>query len=361
MMGDFMVKVSVVVPVYNVEDYLRECLDSIVNQTLKDIEIICVNDGSPDNSLDILYEYQEKDNRIIVISQDNGGHAVATNVGMRKASGKYLFLMDSDDILELNALKDTYDLAEEKNVDFVLFKAINYDDINDEYYETENYSMNKVYARVKDDVFTYEDIDDLIFNMSVTPWSKLYRRDFIEKHEIIFPEGLIFEDNVFFWKVLFNAERICFLDQFLFKRRWYPFSSTTNGDLRFLSSISVINLVWDVFNEFDLFEKHKVDLYRIKVFTFNMRLQKIKPEFKDDFFSAMKNDFISMVNNKELYEDFMKNAPYKARKIFEHVLISKNSKEFNNIRNTYSSQMKNNDLSNQLSELKLKKSQLSNM
>ena len=86
-----MVKVSVVVPVYNVEDFLRECLDTIVNQSLKDIEIICINDGSTDKSLDILYEYQEKDNRITVISQENGGHAVATNVGMRKAKGKYLF------------------------------------------------------------------------------------------------------------------------------------------------------------------------------------------------------------------------------------------------------------------------------
>ncbi len=354
-----MVKVSVVVPVYNVENFLRECLDTIINQSLKDIEIICVNDGSTDSSLDILYEYQEKDDRISVFSQENGGHAVATNVGMKKATGKYLFLMDSDDILELNALEDTYNLAEEKNVDFVIFKAINYDDINDKYYETENYSMNKVYNRVKDDVFTYEDVEDLMFNMSVTPWSKLYRRDFIEKHDIIFPEGLIFEDNVFFWKVLFNAKRICFYDEFLFKRRWYPFSSTTNGDLRFLSSISVINLVWDVFNEFNLFEKHKVELYKMKVFTFNMRLQKIKPEFKDDFFFAMKDDFKSIVKNEELYKDFMENAPYKARKIFEHVLISSSALEFNTIRDTYSKQMNNNHLKEELSKLELEKSQLS--
>ncbi len=354
-----MVKVSVVVPVYNVEDFLRECLDSIVNQSLKDIEIICVNDGSTDNSLDILYEYQNNDNRITVISQENGGHAVATNVGMKKSRGKYLFLMDSDDILELNALEDTYNLAEEKNADFVIFKAINYDDINDNYYETENYSMNKVYARVKDDIFTYKDVEDLMFNMSVTPWSKLYRRDFIEEHEIIFPEGLIFEDNVFFWKVLFNAERICFYDEFLFKRRWYPFSSTTNGDLRFLSSISVINLVWDVFREFDLFEKHKVELYKMKVLTFNMRLQKIKDEFKDDFFLAMKEDFISIVENKNLHNDFMEYAPYKARKIFEHVLISSNALEYNMIRDTYSNQMKCNHLEEDLSKLKFEKSKLS--
>ena len=123
-----MVEISVVIPVYNVEDYLEECLDSIVNQTFTDLEIICVNDGSKDNSLEILNEYAKKDDRIIVIDQENGGHAVATNVGMEYATGKYLFLMDSDDSLKLDALELTYNAAEEKNVDFVLFQAINYDD-----------------------------------------------------------------------------------------------------------------------------------------------------------------------------------------------------------------------------------------
>lgn len=109
-----MVKVSVVIPVYNVEDFLEECLESITNQTLTDIEIICVNDGSKDRSLDILNEYAQKDSRITVIDQENGGHAVATNRGMDLACGDYLFLMDSDDILDLKALELTYNLAEEK-------------------------------------------------------------------------------------------------------------------------------------------------------------------------------------------------------------------------------------------------------
>ena len=103
-----MVKVSVVLPVYNVEPYLRDCMDSIVNQTLTDIEIICVNDGSPDNSLDILNEYAAKDDRISVYDQENGGHAVATNRGIDLATGDYLFLMDSDDVLDLRALELTY-------------------------------------------------------------------------------------------------------------------------------------------------------------------------------------------------------------------------------------------------------------
>jgi len=114
--GFFVVKVSVVIPVYNVEDFLGECLDSICNQTLKDIEIICVNDGSKDSSLDILNEYALNDSRITVVDQENGGHAVATNRGMELATGEYLFLMDSDDILDVTALEKTSSLADERTL-----------------------------------------------------------------------------------------------------------------------------------------------------------------------------------------------------------------------------------------------------
>ena len=92
-----MPKVSVIIPVYNVEKYLKQCLDSVVNQTLKDIEIICVNDGSTDNSLEILEEYAQKDNRIIIISQENQGQSVARNIALEKATGEYVGFVDSDD------------------------------------------------------------------------------------------------------------------------------------------------------------------------------------------------------------------------------------------------------------------------
>ena len=152
-----MVKVSVVIPVYNVEDFLGECLDSITNQTLDDIEIICVNDGSTDRSLEILNEYAKNDDRFTVVTQENGGHAVATNRGIDLAKGEYLYLMDSDDILKLNALADTVKVAEGKDVDFVLFQAINYYMDKDEYKEQENYSMNKLADFVGDSVFNWKE------------------------------------------------------------------------------------------------------------------------------------------------------------------------------------------------------------
>ncbi|MCD7782066.1 MAG: glycosyltransferase [Methanosphaera sp.] len=339
-----MVKVSIVIPVYNVENYLRECLDSVVNQTLTDIEIICINDGSPDNSLEILEEYAKRDDRITVIDQENGGHAVATNRGIELAKGEYLYLMDSDDIVELNTLELTYNRAQEKNVDFVMFKAINYDYPTDTYYETEVYSMNKIYEKVGDDVFDYHDIGNLMFEASVTPWSKLYRRDFVMKNNIRFPEGLIFEDNVFFYKALLSAKRICFIDEFLFIRRWYSNSSTTAGDLRFLNSLDVYNLMFDVFKQYDEYDNYKNILLNRKISTAIMRYNKIKPEFKDTFFNEMKKNFIETIFNDPIaYRDFMKLADYRYKKMFEQVLISDNCYEFDSLRKIYDTAMSNAD------------------
>lgn len=348
-----MVKVSVVIPVYNVEDYLEDCLNSIVNQTLKDIEIICVNDGSTDNSLEILEKYFKKDNRIIIISQENGGHAVATNCGISMAKGEYLYLMDSDDILKLNALEDTYNIAKSKTLDLVIFKAINYKNTTNEYYETEVYSMNNLAKHVGSNVFSFEDINEteLIFNLSVTPWSKLYNKSFIDEIGARFPEGLIFEDNVFFWQVLLNAKRMYFYDEFLFTRRWYSTSSTTAGDKRFIDSIEVYNLVWDEFKKHNQFENHKVELYNNKVSLGYMRFSKIKDEFKNDYFKVWKNDALKIVENYDLYMDFFNNLTFRNKKIFEHLLISQSGEEFTLLRDAYGSYNNNKNLNNEVNTL----------
>ena len=314
-----MVKVSVVIPVYNVEDFLEECLDSIVNQSLKDLEIICVNDGSTDNSLDILNRYAEKDDRFTVISQENGGHAVATNRGMELAKGEYLYLMDADDILKLNALEETVRVADEKNVDFVIFQAINYYMDTDEYKEQENYSMNKLADFVGDKVFNWKDVKDFAFKITVTPWSKLYRRDFVVNCGAKFPEGLVFDDNVFFFEVFFNAERITFYRKHLFVRRWYSQSSTKAGDQRFLDSIKIIDLMWDLFKKYDVFTVFKNELYNLRVRVGYKRLTWIKDEFKQMYLEALKKDF-EKVKKETFFDDFYENLIERNQRIYSLVL-----------------------------------------
>ena len=335
-----MVKVSVIIPVYNVEKYLEECMDSIVNQTLTDIEIICINDGSSDNSLNILEKYAEKDNRITVHSQTNKGHAIATNRGMDLATGDFLFFMDSDDILDLKALELTYKAAIEKDVDFVLFKSMNYDDASGSYYETENFSMNQIAEVVGENIFNYKDIGELMFNAIVTPWSKLYKRDFVMKNNLRFPDGLIFEDNVFFYESLLKAEKIYFLKEFLFIRRWYDSSSTTAGDSRFLDSITISNLIIDVFREQGEFYNYKTNLYNNKISIVFMRYNTIREEFKELFFQAMKKDFAKLLDEK-YYSDFINSISDYNRKIFEHVILAQNSIEVDLIRQLYYAKIDN--------------------
>lgn len=324
-----MIKVSVVIPIYNVEKYLDICLDSIVNQTLKDIEIICINDGSTDKSLDILNEYATKDDRITVISQKNQGHAVATNKGMDLTTGKYLYLMDSDDKIELDTLEKTYNIAEEKDVDFVLFQAINYDESENRYYKTENYSMTTISKKVKGEIFNYKDLGLSAFIISVTPWTKLYRRDFIVNCGARFPEGLIFEDNVFFWDMFFSAKRIYFLEEYLFTRRWHNDSSTKAGDKRFIDSLTVNDLVIDVFKKHDVFnEENRIKLYNRKIKTGFNRYTQIKDEYKELYYEAMKENFMKWVEDTNFYDYLSYILELDNHKILDCIILSKNHSQF---------------------------------
>ena len=122
------VKISVVLPVYNVANYLRKCLDSLVNQTFKDFEVICVDDGSTDKSTKILEEYQKKDNRIKILQQQRGGAGAARNLGLGHAQGKYVQFLDSDDYFESNLLEEMYTRAEKYDADLVVCSSKKVDD-----------------------------------------------------------------------------------------------------------------------------------------------------------------------------------------------------------------------------------------
>ena len=187
-------KVSVIIPVYNTEKYLKECLDSIVNQSFEDIEIICINDGSTDNSLEILREYEEFDKRISVVCQENEGLSITRNNGIKLAKGEYVYFIDSDDYLELTALEELYTISKEKNLDILIFKLINFDDGTDNKYTSEYYEMESLkYLNGK--VFNYADIGENALNFAVSAPGKFYKNKLICDME--FPEKLIFEDNLF--------------------------------------------------------------------------------------------------------------------------------------------------------------------
>ena len=175
-----MPKVSVIVPVYKVEEYLPKCLDSLVNQTLEDIEIILVNDGSPDNSDKIIKKYAKKDKRIVYIEKENGGQASARNMGVKVAKGEFISFVDSDDWIELETLEECYKKAKKEKSDIVQFdlnKVINGEKHYEPFFTLEGEDLKKTY----------------ILNVT-SPWGKIIKKEIITDNDLYFPEGIIYED-----------------------------------------------------------------------------------------------------------------------------------------------------------------------
>lgn len=205
------IKVSVIVPVYNMERHLRRCLDSLLAQSLDDFEIICVDDGSTDSSGEILSEYAQKDERFEFIAQENRSAGAARNTGMKKASGEYLIFLDSDDFFDKDLLKKTYEKAKQDNSDIVLFGGYEFDQTTGTV-TAADYLLNTDFA--PEGVFDSNRIPDSIYSIS-TPaaWLKLFRREFVLSLGIGFQE-LRNSNDVFFTSItLAMAERISILNE----------------------------------------------------------------------------------------------------------------------------------------------------
>lgn len=188
-----MPKVSIIVPVYNVEKYIDKCLSSLVNQTLNDIEIIIVNDGSIDNSEHIILKYKEKyPSKIVYLKKENGGLSDARNFGMPYAKGDYIAFLDSDDYVELDTYEKLYNRAIQTDADMVEC---------DFYWE---YSDKKIH----DTSANYKDESNMYANARVVAWNKLYKKDLIINSGIKFPKGLRYEDLEFFYKILPQLKKI---------------------------------------------------------------------------------------------------------------------------------------------------------
>ena len=225
-----MVAVSVIIPVYNAGKYLHQCLDSIRNQTLKDIEIICVNDGSTDNSLEILMSYAEKDERIIVITQENMSAGAARNKGIKIATGEYLSILDADDFFEENMLKKAYIKAKMQNADIIVYRSNRYDERIKDFTES-NWTIKKQYLPNKD-MFSHKDMSG-IFNCFVGwTWDKLFRADFIRKNKVTFQNQKSINDLFFVYSALAKADTISIIDEILVHKRYNNSNSITTNYAR---------------------------------------------------------------------------------------------------------------------------------
>ena len=348
-----MVKVSVIMPVYNAEDYLEESINGILNQTLDDLELICVDDGSKDSSLEILNEFAKKDSRVKVFHQENRGGGAARNVALTHTTGKYLYCMDADDELKRNALKELYKIAEDKDLDFVMFRATNYDVDTGEYQNIRYFRMDAVAEKVGESVFSYRDLGDLIFETSSTPWCKFYNLDFVKRTGAQFAEGLIFHDNIFWWDILLNGERIYFYKKYLYIRKNHSKSSTGAGDKRYIDSLTISNMIWDIFTRHGVFDRYKAGLGIRKFEKVYHWYPEIQPQHKEMYFQAMKEDYQKIADDKEFYDYIIDDLTEKSREIFLNTLSSENHEEFEE-------KMENIHLKEEIEELKQTNDEMQN-
>lgn len=213
-----MPKVSVIIPVYNVEKYLSQCLDSIVNQTLNDIEIIFVDDKSLDGSYSILKEYAEKDNRIKIIeNEENRGTGYSRNIAISQSSSDYIMLLDSDDWYEKDACEKAYNQISKNDDDIVFFNFVKVFDFNNSS-QICNYT-NKIYEHYENNSVNLAQTDKTLNFFGAFHWAAIYKRDFLIKNNVKYTETVSCEDVPFRIKAMVSADKISVIKDCLYNYR----------------------------------------------------------------------------------------------------------------------------------------------
>ncbi len=281
------IKVSIIIPVFNTSMYLRQCLDSVINQTLREIEIICVDDGSTDNSLEILKEYQQADNRIKILTQNHKKQSAARNYGLSAACGEYIGFVDSDDWCELDMYEKLYKKAKETDSDITMCAVTTYNDNNsNEFSESNTYANLDIFPKVFfERVFSPNETLDFLMDICVYPVNKIIKRELVDKNKIKFPENIHnYEDGIFFFNVWLSARRISIIKDFGYFYRMYSETSTS-----YSNDFNKIQI-------FEAFDEKKKILKKHKVYN------KIKKEFTSCkqkclilWFSKIRNKFVKSI------------------------------------------------------------------
>lgn len=290
-----MPKISIIVPVYNVECYVEDCIKSILNQTFKDFELILVNDGSTDKSRYICEKYAQKDNRIKVINKANGGQADARNVGINLAMGKYVGFIDSDDTIDSTMFETLYNLCEYNDADISTcrLKLIKMDD--NEKYDKQYTNSIQLLTNKEAIKLTY---DGKLSGYS--PCNKLYKSELF--NEIKFPKGRIYEDASVLYKLYMKSNRIVFIDKPLYNyiRR---VGSTTNRPF----SQSRLDIV---------------DMFKEKYDFMNDNYPEMCEKIKSMYYDSLRNIIVDIVNENTVEKNYssIKIVSKTIRKELKHIL-----------------------------------------
>lgn len=283
-------KVSLLVPIYNVERYLRECLDSARDQTLQDIEIICINDGSTDGSRAIIQEYLDADPRFKVIDKSNSGYGNSMNLGLRAAAGEYIGILESDDFLDLDCLEVMYEKghacnAEVVRADFYLYWSVP-EPRKERFYWVDAALEGRINPQIDREVF---------FRKS-SIWAALYRRDFLENNNIDFLEtpGASYQDTAFNFKVWANCT-----DAVLINKAWLHYRQDNESSS--VNSPGKVFCVCDEYEEMDRYLRERnmdkpylrAIISRMRVDNYEWNYDRLNTELRREFLPRMRDDYIS--------------------------------------------------------------------
>ncbi|MDR1391863.1 MAG: glycosyltransferase [Clostridiales bacterium] len=280
-------KISLIMPIYNVEKYLQESLESAIKQTFEKIEIICVNDGSTDSSLNILKEYEKKDSRIIVKDQLNKGVSNARNVGLNIAKGEYIAFLDPDDYLQSDALKIAYEKAKKNNSDILVFGFTAFPETN-EWLEKSGKNRNKNYIE--------NSINAYFENVTPCVWNKLYKKTLLRKNDIKFIEQVnIGEDACFNMMAFPGSKTITFIQDRLYNYRTCRKDSLTwlNEKESMKSTLKIIKEVCEVWERRNILNGNEVKLLQYFI---NMSYEEITKNTNEN--CNLAQEFLKTLNPK---------------------------------------------------------------
>lgn len=311
-----MAKISILVPIYNVEKYLKECLESIVNQTLTDIEIICINDGSTDNSLKILEEFANKDNRIKIINKPNSGYGASMNLGLKNTTGEYIGIVESDDFVKNNMFEDLYKLAVENDADIV--KSDYY------FYTTSNNQIRRA-GKIPSKITNAAEFPKLLgFQPSI--WSSIYKREFLMHNNVNFLEtpGASYQDTSFAFKAMALAKKVVLTDNAYLHYRVDNENSSVNSKDKVFFVCNEYDEITTFLNnnpEISSFANTQKLINQYVTYTWN--LGRINPKFREEFIEVFSNTFTEYYNSGKIKKEFFSKVNKK-----EFLMLIRDKKSF---------------------------------
>lgn len=292
-----MIKVSIIVPVYNVEKYLDKCLNSLVNQTLKEIEIIVVNDGTKDNSQKIIDQYKEKyPDKVFAYLKENGGLSSARNYGLKKAKGQYVAFVDSDDFVDVNMYDKMYSKAKEYDFDLVCC------DFN----EIREGKQKQCSCKIKEDLLNPNHIKMAMEDFYPSAWNKIYKNSLLKTTRTFFKEAIWFEDVEFIYRLLPFVSTIGVVHENFYQYLIREGSITSTNDLRIYHYIENWNGLIDFYKEKNLYDEYKELLeYNYVRYLYATFIKTAAKFDKNEYRKAVKK---AIYNVKYHFPDYKKNV-----------------------------------------------------